>query len=628
MFQKFFNKRRIEKGAEIQDSIMTVTQGEEAIIETPFKRQGLNLMWFFVVFVIFILVARVVYLNLYQGKYYSDISKGNRIRSVIIKAPRGTIFDKYGAVLAGNVPSIDAIVIPADLPKDENQKKEIAQKLSQILDMNSGNIEIMFSSQDPKSLSPALLKENIGREQALILAERKKDFPGIELEKTAIRSYENGPIFSGVIGYDGKITREELKENPDYLMTDYIGKNGLEKSYEKNLRGVYGATQIEVDSLGDAKRTLGVINPVSGSDLVLNINGDLQKKIFDSLNDALQKTGVKTGAAIAIDPRTGGVLAMVNLPSYDNNLFARGISNDDYRNLISDPSLPLFNRCISGVYPPGSTLKMAVAAGALSEKTITPETIINGLGGALYVGSFRFGDWKTHGPSAVRQAIAESNDIFFYTIGGGYGNITGLGMSRMKKYENLFGFGSVTGIDVPGEATGFIPSEDWKKEKIGERWYIGDSYHAAIGQGFVTATPIQLANYTASIANGGTLYSPRIVNRIKKNDGTEEIISPKILNSNFISPEVMKVVREGMRMTVASGTAQSLKTLPVEVAGKTGTAQFGTEGKTHSWFVSFAPYENPEIAMAVIVPGGGESSSGAVPVTREVLSWYFNQDKN
>jgi len=628
MFQKFFNQRRIGKGAEIEDSIMTVTQKEEAIIESPFERRGLSLMWMFVMFVIFVLASRVVYLNFYQGKYYNEISKGNRIRSIIIKAPRGTIYDKYGNVLAGNVPSIDAIVIPADLPKEESQKKEIAQKLSEILDMNSGNIEIMLASQDSKSLDPVLLKENIARDQALILAERENDFPGIKLEKTAIRSYDSGQIFSGFVGYDGKITREELKDHSDYLMTDYIGKNGLEKSYEKNLRGVYGATQLEVDSLGNTKRTLGIINPQSGSDLVLNVNGELQKKIFDSLSEVLQKTGVKTGAVIAIDPRNGGVLAMVSLPSYDNNLFAKGISNDEYKNLISDPDLPLFNRCISGTYPPGSTLKMAVASAALSEKTITPETTIDGLGGALHIGSFRFGDWKVHGPSAVRQAIAESNDVFFYTIGGGYGNITGLGMSRMKKYENMFGFGNSTGIDIPGEATGFIPSEEWKLEKIGEKWYIGDSYHAAIGQGFVTATPIQLANYTASIANGGTLYSPRIVNRIKKNDGTEEILSPKIINSNFISSDVMKIIREGMRMTVVSGTAQNLKTLPVEVAGKTGTAQFGTEGKTHSWFVAFAPYDNPEIAIAVIVPGGGESHSGAVPVAKEVLNWYFNQKKN
>ena len=623
MLRKFFNKIRIGKGVEIEDSIMTITEKEEAIIESPFKKQGLTLVWVIVLTAIFILVSRVIYLNVYQGDYYTGIAKGNRIRSVIIKAPRGTIFDKHGNVLAGNTPSIDAIFIPADLPKSEQERSKMALKLSQILDINSGNIEIIFSTQDQKSLNPFLLKENISREQALIFSERESEFPGIQLEKTAIRSYESGLIFSGIIGYDGKITQKELKTHSDYLMTDYIGKDGLEKEYEKEIRGVYGATQIEVDSLGNAKRTLGIINPVPGNDLVLNVNGELQKKIFDSLNEILQKTGTKTGSVVAIDPRNGGVMALVNIPSYDNNLFAKGISNEEYKSLINDPDLPLFNRSIAGVYPPGSTLKPAVAIAALSEKTITPETIINGLGGVLTIGSYSFRDWKAHSPSDIKMAIAESNDIFFYTIGGGYGSVEGLGMSRMKKYENLFGFGVATGIDIPGEVTGLIPDEEWKLNKIGERWYIGDSYHAAIGQGFVTATPIQLANFTAFLANGGTFYSPRIVNRIKKNDGTEEIVGPKIVRSNFVSPDVMKVVREGMRMTVTSGTAQVLKNLPVEVAGKTGTAQFGTEGKTHSWLIAFAPYQNPEIAIAVIVPGGGEGNNAALPVVKETLEWYF-----
>ncbi len=628
MLKKFFNQRRIERGMEIEDSIMTITHKEEAIIESPFRRQGLSVLWMLIITAIFLLLGRVLYLNLYKGNYYSEISKGNRIRSVTIKAPRGTIYDKYGNTLAGNTPSIDAIIIPADLPKEDYAKKEMTKKVSAILEINSDEIEKILFHQDMKSLSPVLLKENITRDQALILAEREKEFLGIKLEKTAIRSYEDGMIFSPIVGYDGKITEKELEKNPDYLMTDYIGKNGIEKSYEKDLRGIYGAIRLEVDSLGNEKRTLGVSNPISGSDLILNINGELQKKIFDSMNEILQKTGSKEGAAVAIDPRNGGVLAMVNLPSYDNNLFAKGISSEEYKNLIDDPNLPLFNRCIAGEYPPGSTLKMAVAVAALSEKTITPETIIDGLGGALHIGSFRFGDWKVHGPSDVRLAIAQSNDIFFYTIGGGYGNIAGLGMSRMKKYENMFGFGSSTGIDISGESAGFIPDEEWKLNKVGERWYIGDSYHSAIGQGFITATPLQLANFTAVLANGGTLYAPRIVNRIKNNNGTEKIIDPKILNSNFISTDVMKIIREGMRMTITDGTAQSLKTLPVETAGKTGTAQFGTEGKTHSWFVAFAPYENPEIAIAVIVPGGGESSNGAVPIAKEALTWYFNQDKN
>jgi len=612
---------------EIEDAIMTVTEKEKAIIETPFERKGLAIVWYAVLAVIVMLFVRVAYLDIVEGKYYAGVSRDNRIRKIIIKAPRGNILDKFGHVLARNVPSIDAVLVPDYLPDDENQKKELADTVAEILGMNSGNVEAMVMSRNEHSADPILLKENITQDQSLILAEKAKDLPGIFVDGTAIRSYEDSAIFSHLIGYDGKITQGELENNPGYLTTDYIGKTGIEKSYEKDLRGIYGAQQVEVNSKGEAKKDLGTILPQPGSNLVLNIDADLQKKIYDSLISILETTDTKTAAAVAIDPRTGGVLAMVSMPSFDNNMFARGITSDEYKDIITDKSLPLLNRATSGEYPPGSTIKPAVAAAALSEGTITPETIIDSLGGRLYIGSFSFGDWKTHAPSDVRTAIAQSNDIFFYTIGGGYGPIEGLGMSRMKKYENLFGFGNPTGIDLPNESSGLIPDEDWKINKIGERWYVGDSYHSAIGQGFVTSTPLQLANYTAALANGGTIYVPHVVNQIKKNDGTTESVKPEVIRKDFISPEIMKVVREGMRQTITDGTAQTLKDVPVPVAGKTGTAQFGTGDGTHAWFVSFAPYDNPEIAMVVLVEGGGEGHSSAVPVTKEVYDWYFGGRK-
>jgi len=369
---------------------------------------------------------------------------------------------------------------------------------------------------------------------------------------------------------------------------------------------------------------VGIIDPKPGSDLVLGIDSGLQKKIYDSLNDILIKTQTKTAAAVAINPQSGEVLAMVSLPSYDNNLFAQKISANDYSKLTQDPNKPLFNRAISGEYPPGSTIKPAIATAALSEKIITPSTIISGLGGTIRIGSYSFGDWTVHGPSDVRTAIAQSNDIFFYTLGGGYGSIGGLGMSLMKKWDNLLGLGETTGIDIGGESSGLIPDEQWKQDTFNEKWSVGNSYHAAIGQGYVTVTPLQLANYIATIANGGTLFKPHLVSQIKKNDGTVSVIQPQIIRSGFISPDVVNVVREGMRQAVTGGTAQPLKDLPVEVAGKTGTAQFGVGGsQTHGWFVSFAPYDNPQIAMVVLVEGGGEGFTSALPVTKAVYQWYF-----
>jgi penicillin-binding protein 2 len=625
MLNNLFRKNKKLKGVEIEDSIMTITQKEKALLEIPFRKKSLNGLWYFILIFLVVLACRVFYLDIISGDYYKELSRNNRIRTLVIKAPRGKITDKFGGILVSNIPSMDAVIIPSDLPTGYEERKAIIRTIADILHMEEGFIETAMESQNQKSLESILLKENISQDEALILAEKNKNLPGIMIENTAIRRYENSVIFSPIIGYDGKINREEMAKNPNYSMTDYIGKTGLEKYYEKELKGKNGAKQVEVDSLGNIKKNIGGINPQIGNDLVLNIDEGLQKKIYDSVAGMLEQTGTKTAAVIAIDPSNGAVLAMVSFPSYDNNLFAEGISGEDYGKIINDKSLPLFNRVISGEYPPGSTLKPAVAAAALSEGIINVDTTVNDSTGAIYIGAWKFGDWKIHGMVDVKKAIAESCDVFFYGIGGGHGNIQGLGMDKMKKYENLFGLGNLTGIDLHGEVSGFIPDENWKLETRKEKWYIGDSYHASIGQGFIKTTPLQLANYIAAIANNGILYEPHVVNRIKKNDGNLEIISPKIIRQNFISNKVLNIVRDGMRQVVVSGTAQTLKDLPIAVAGKTGTAQFGSEGKTHGWFVSFAPFDNPEIAMAVLVEGGGEGHSTAVPITKDVLEWYFSR---
>ncbi len=623
MERKKRNILNVYTGMEIEDYVLTATEKEATKMERGLEKKWLDYFWWLVVFFMLVLSSRIIFLTVIKGAYYQNIARGNSIRSIVIKAPRGRIFDRTGAALVSNAASIDAVITPADLPKDDAQLLDLSQNLALLLSMDQAEVQTKLETSKSGSLNTVLLKENISQDESLNILEKQSALTGISIEKTAIRQYADAQIFSHILGYEGKIQQKELDNNKSYGLTDYIGKQGLEKSYENNLRGVNGANQIEVDSIGSAKREVGIINPKPGSDLVLNIDAGLQKKVYDSINVVLEKTGTKTAAAVIIDPKTGGVLALVNVPSYDNNLFAKKISMDDYAKLANDPNKPLFNRATTGEYPPGSTVKPAIAAGALSEGTITPATIIDGLGGALHVGGFSFGDWKAHGPSDVRTAIAQSNDIFFYTIGGGYGNIQGLGMDRMKKYYNFFGFGQPTGIDIGGEASGFIPSEQWKQDTLGEKWYIGNSYHASIGQGYVTATPLQLANYVAAIANGGTLYKPHLVSQIKKSDGQVESIKPEVIRSNFIAPDILKVVQEGMRKTITDGTAQVLKTMPVEIAGKTGTAQFGSNGQTHGWFISYAPYNDPQIAMAVLVEGGGEGNSSALPVTQEVLKWYF-----
>lgn len=610
---------------ELEDCFFEVPEGESEQIERPIEKRKLGIFWVVILSFLAILGARVLYLNVIRGNYYANIAKGNSIRSIPIKAPRGKILDRFGNILVNNVPSVDAVAVPADLPKDPGQLKMIAGEVANILSLSGDDILSKITSVEPTSLNAILLKENITQDEYLSLEEKTSEFPGVLTYETAIREYPDSSIFSHVIGYVGKVDKKDLAENKDYSFTDYIGKQGVEKTYEKYLKGSDGATKVEVDSVGNLKKERGIIPPEAGEDLVLGIDYDLQRKLYDTLSGVLERSKTRTAAAVAIDPRNGEVRALVSLPSFDNNIFSGKISQEDYSNLINNPDKPLFNRAVSGEYPPGSTIKPIIASAALSEGVINQGTIIDGLGGALNIGSFHFGDWKVHGPSDVRRAIAESNDIFFYSVGGGYGNIEGLGMNRMKKYENMFGLGDVLGIDLPGESAGLIPDTQWKMDKIGEKWYLGDDYHAAIGQGFVTETPLQVANAIAAIANGGTLYQPRVVSKIIKDGGEVANNSSVIIRKNFISPDILKIVQEGMRETVLSGTAQSLKDLPISVAGKTGTSQFGVENKVHSWFVSYAPYENPELALVVLLEGGNESTSSSVPVTKDVYNWYFGE---
>ncbi len=613
-------------GIEIDDAVLTVTEKDAVKMEWPLNRKMSSLFLWVMMFSLMALSGRVFYLSIIKGSEYQAAALRNSLRALVLPAPRGIVYDISGKPLVRNVPSIDMVLIPADIPAGSEAREKIRTTLSVDFSIEEAVLSEILSRIDTRSTLPILLKEKLTQEETLIFLSRSQNFPGVSLYKTTERNYLDSLIFSHVLGYEGKIRKEELAAHPEYLLTDSIGKQGLEKSYESVLRGKHGFERVEVDAFGKIKKALGIVRPIPGNDLILNIDADLQKKTFDSLQAILEKNELKRAAAVIIDPRSGAVRALVSLPSFDNNLFSGGISGEEYKKLIEDPSEPLFNRAVSGEYPPGSTIKPVLAAAALREGIVNEHTEIESRGG-ISIGKFFFGDWKVHGFTDIRRAIAVSSDVFFYSIGGGYGNISGLGMDRMKKYEELFGYGQKTGIDMLGEADGLIPSAEWKQQKIGERWYIGDDYHASIGQGFVTATPLQVLNSVVAIANGGTLYEPRIVSQIRSADGKVTAVAPKVIRQDFMDKDILRIVREGMRETVTEGTAQPLKDMPVAVAGKTGTAQFGSAEKTHGWFVSFAPYEAPELAMIVLVEGQGDEGYNAVPVTKEVYDWYFNREK-
>lgn len=615
-----------ENGIEIDDAVLTVTEKDAVKMEWPLNRSVSLTLLFGMLFLLVVLGGRVFYLSVIKGEEYSAIALRNSLRALIIPAPRGIMYDISGKPLVRNVPSIDMVLIPADVPTEPEAQQVLRTRLVATFGIGEVELEDVFSKLDRRSTLPVLVKEQVTQEETLLFLSRSHDLPGISLYKTTNRNYTDSLIFSHILGYEGKIRKEELQAHPEYLLTDSIGKQGIEKSYETELRGKHGFERVEVDAFGKVKKALGIVQPVPGNDLILNIDADLQKKIFDSLQTILEKNELKRAAAVAIDPRNGAVRALVSLPSFDNNLFSGGISSEDYRRLIEDPSEPLFNRVVAGEYPPGSTIKPVLAAAALKEGVVDEHMQIESRGG-ISIGKFFFGDWKAHGFTDIRRAIAVSSDVFFYSIGGGYGSVPGLGMDRMKKYEELFGYGAKTGIDLPSEADGLIPDADWKKKKIGERWYIGDDYHASIGQGFVTSTPLQVLNSIVAIANGGTLYEPRVVAQIRSADGKVTPVASRVIRKNIMDENILRIVREGMRQTVTEGTAQPLNDLPVAVAGKTGTAQFGSADKTHGWFVSFAPYEAPELALIVLVEGQGEEGYNAVPVTKEVYEWYFSREK-
>jgi len=628
MKNKYFIKNKESESLDVEELFLDINAEDDQNMEVSFDSKNLKIIKKLFFFVLLIFILQVFYLQILKGSEYSKISENNYKRVVAVKSLRGIFYDRNQIQIIFNVPIFDLVIIPNDFYKNSNNLDEKISELSIITEKSESEIKEKLKKANSLSYQPFLIIENIEKDRALIIEEQIKKLDGVSLEKNSIRNYVDGKYISNVVGYSGRISEKELEKYPDYYLTDTVGKNGLELFYEPWLRGEYGREEIEVNSFGREIKTIRKESSKSGNNLVLNIDIELQKKIYNELLAMTEKLDTEAGASVVvINPKNGEVLALVNYPSYDNNLFAKGISSSEYNQLINDKKNPLFDRSIAGEYPPGSTFKMVVGAAALQENIISPTRVIIDKG-VIYVGSYSFLGWKALGQVDLIEAIAQSSNIYFYTVGGGYGGIKGLGVEKIKEYSNLFGFGNISGIDLPGEKNGLIPDEQWKRDIKDEMWYIGDTYHISIGQGDVLTTPLQIANYVTVIANGGKLFQPQIVDKIIDSEGNIiEDIQPKIIRENFIDEENLEWIQKGMRENVISGSGISLASLPVEVAGKTGTAQYFGNQKTHAWYVAYAPYDNPEIAMAIIVEGGGEGHTAAVPVAKEVLKWYFEDEE-
>ncbi|MFA4872206.1 MAG: penicillin-binding protein 2 [Patescibacteria group bacterium] len=580
-----------------------------------------------------ILLIKSFYLQIIRGENYFFLAENNRVRTKYVKAHRGIMYDRNGKVLVQNLFGFSLFITPADLPKKAAEKSEVLSKVAAIFNVQPEEIEAKIKEASKFYFEPVIIKTGIGYEPAMVLKIYSSDLPGVNLEIDSWRNYIGGEALSHIMGYVGKISAKEYeKKRPDYLLSDNIGKTGLEQYYENDLRGEMGKKQVEVDALGQEKKIISQTPFTPGNDLVLTIDEELQNKIYSVLKERLGDK--KSGAVIVSNPQNGEILALVDYPAYDNNLFSLGIESDKYQVLLNDFRNPLFTRSIFGEYPSGSTVKQIIAAAALQEGVITPNTSINSVGG-IKVDKWFFPDWKAggHGLTNVYQALAWSINTFFYYIGGGYGDFKGLGVDRLTKYMRLFGLGEKLGIDLPGERAGFIPSKDWKEKEKKEPWYIGDTYHLSIGQGDLLVTPLQVNSYNSIIANGGILYRPHLVKaeiqpastQRGEPDRSQKLLPIEIIRKNMVDLKNIEVVRQGMRQAVTYGSARNLNDLPVEVAGKTGTAQWNSVKPNHAWFNGFAPFNNPTFSITVLVEEGGEGSSIAAPIAKEIINYWFGK---
>jgi penicillin-binding protein 2 len=631
-------KRKIKSAKKLQfeETFMDLQNEDADVLDDEREELNYRMLGTLVFICLAILFARIFYLQALHGAAYKALAEGNKLRVQYVLAPRGLLLDKYGKVIASNIPNFELTVVTSDLPKDKTEFQARLMQVSQIVGLDVTELADDIGKMRVNSFQAQTLVQDITKDQALILIAKQAELKGFVVQNNAIRDYKDPLVFTHLVGYTGKITADELSKHEDteYALNDYIGKTGLEYQYEQYLRGIPGKRQAEIDAQGHFKRTLVEVPAQPGSNLKLNIDADLQKELYHALVQTMRLGSAKKAAAVATNPKTGQVLALVSLPSFDMNMFARGITHEEYSKLLNDPNNPLLDRVVSGTYPPGSTIKPVMATAALSEGVITPQTKILD-DGVIRIGSFTFYGYERSGLGLmdIYSAIAKSSDIYFYTVGGGNpkSNIQGLGPERIATWFRKFHLGQSLGIDLPSEKSGLVPDPGWKKKIKKESWYLGDTYHESIGQGDVLVTPLQINSWTATVANGGKVMQPYILDEVESKDG--KILArgqPKVLTENIFDPNVIKIVQDGMRQTVTIGSGRALGSLSVEISGKTGTAQFDARdlNRTHALFTSYAPSNDPQIALTILVEAGGEGHAVAVPIAKQVYQWWIENRYN
>lgn len=570
-----------------------------------------------IILLLSVLLIQAFYLQVIRGGYYRERSRNNSLRVYRVKAARGRVYSRNGVPLAINRPCFNLYVVPGDLKKGEIPL--LLGELSKSLGMNAEEVKEKISDGKRGLWSPVLLRRDISQRELALIEEKPWSFPGTMVVTAEKRLYPQGALAAHVLGYLGEVTEEELAKG-DFWSGDMVGRSGVEKEYQNVLQGLDGWEQWEVDARGRKRRLLDSACPVPGSDIYLTLDVELQRRAEELLKG-------KTGAIVVMDPVNGDILAMASSPGFDPNIFSKGISVSDWDKLSSDKSHPLQNRCIQGLYPPGSIFKIVVSLAGLEDGRVKINDTV------FCSGGYRFGGrvyhcWRRHGKVNMRKAIVESCDVYFYDLG------KEVGVNSMHKYAVLLGLGKKTGVDLPHEKDGLVPSSWWKKRAKGESWYPGETLSLAIGQGYLQVTPLQLALMISEVANGGWRLRPHVLMKVGDQRGRTKGYERKRLpfkrwNISFLKDALLGVVQ------APDGTGKAARVPGIDVAGKTGTAQVVSlmkkrekerrsyDWRAHACFVAFAPADMPEIAVSVLVEHGGHGGSSAAPLAADLIRTYL-----
>jgi penicillin-binding protein 2 len=572
------------------------------------------------------LIGRLWQLQMTEGDYHRTLSENNRVRLKRVNATRGLIYDRTGQLVVENRPSFDVVMVP----EDARRPREVLERLGGFLNQDLTDARQALTAASASHRPPfenVVLRRDVDWDTLVAVETRQIELPGVSMQIGPRRNYLYGTLAAHLLGYVGEVSVDELQRLTGYQMGDTIGKYGLEKFWEDRLRGENGGQQVEVDAFGRKLRVLDEVPEKPGANIHLTLDIGLQQAAEEAMGD-------QEGSIVVLNPNDGAVLAMVSKPAFDPNMFARGINEDEWRVLTSDPLHPLSNKAIQGQYPPGSTFKIVVATAALEQNVISPWQRVF-CSGSMHYGNHEFHCWKKggHGWVNLHEAIVGSCDVYFYQLG------QRLGVDTIADYAHRYGLGAPTGIPLDHERGGTIPDQQWKRQRYGEPWYSGETLSVAVGQGYVTATPLQMASVIATVAAGGVRHRPHYLAELDSADG-EAATVPAEATKLGLKSATLSQLKSALRDVVESehGTGKKARVEGIEVAGKTGTSQavrlktdrkvnqqlLPREQRDHAWFVSFAPVGAPEVAIACLIEhAGGGGGAMAAPVVQKVLSYYF-----